>query len=281
MVAYGTLLHSLVELRAFRMQAHGTFFLRNRPELELLVRVSKQRTQGATLRMAVIGCSNGAEVYSMVWAIRSARPDLNVMVQGVDISSEILEVARQGRYSVERSGLVDSHMFERLTDSETNAMFDQENDHLRIKSWLQESIDWRVADAGDPEIVTQVGVQDIVIANRFLCHMESQGAERCLRNIATLVGPGGYLFASGVDLDVRSKVARDLRWTAIRELLEEIHDGDPSLRGGWPWKYWGLEPFDSRRPDWSLRYASVFQIGRSDSNGSVGQGDRASQTRPS
>jgi chemotaxis methyl-accepting protein methylase len=272
MVAYGTLLHSLVELRAFRLQAHGTFFLRNRPELELLVRISKARTQGASLRMAVIGCSNGAEVYSILWAIRSARPGLNVIVQAVDISSEILEIARQGRYSVERSGLVDSQMFERLTDGEINAMFDREDDHLRIKSWLQEGIDWRAADAGDPEIVTRLGVQDIVIANRFLCHMESQDAERCLRNIATLVAHGGYLFASGVDLDVRSRVARDLQWTPVRELLEEIHDGDPSLRAGWPWQYWGLEPFDARRPDWSLRYASVFQIGHSDLNASVSVG---------
>jgi hypothetical protein len=35
--------------------------------------------------------------------------------------------------------------------------------------------------------VTLLGLQDIVIANRFLCHMEPRDAERCLRNIARLV----------------------------------------------------------------------------------------------
>jgi hypothetical protein len=52
-----------------------------------------------------------------------------------------------------------------------------------------------------------------------------------------------------------------LGWKPVTELLREIHDGDASLRRGWPLEYWGLEAFDDRRPDWQIRYASVFQIG--------------------
>src|SRR5205823_13675918 len=106
-----------------------------------------------------------------------------------------------------------------------------------------------------------LGGQDIVIANRFLCHMDPPDAERCLRNLSRLVVPGGHLFVSGVDLDVRTRVARALGWTPCAELREEIHEGDPSLRTDWPCKYWGLEPIDKRRPDWEIRYASVFRIG--------------------
>ena len=53
--------------------------------------------------------------------------------------------------------------------------------------------------------------------------------------------PGGFLFVSGVDLDVRTKVAADLGWKPCLELLEEMHEGDSSLRTSWPCKYWGLE----------------------------------------
>ena len=42
----------------------GTFFLRNRPALELMCRLARQKAQGSTLRIAVLGCSIGAEVYS-------------------------------------------------------------------------------------------------------------------------------------------------------------------------------------------------------------------------
>jgi hypothetical protein len=93
--------------------------------------------------------------------------------------------------------------------------------------------------------------------------MDPTNAERCLRNLASLVVPGGYLFVSGVDLDVRTRVALDLRWRPIVDLMVDVHDGDPSVRGDWPWRWWGLEPLDRRRPDWRIRYASVFQVGAS------------------
>src|SRR5262249_19069589 len=102
------------------------------------------------------------------------------------------------------------------------------------KSWIKEGITWHCADAGDPELVSVLGPQDMIIANRFLCHMETAAAERILRNISRVVKPGGYLFVSGVDLNVRMRVALDMKWKAVTELMKEVHDGDPTIRDGWP-----------------------------------------------
>ena len=117
----------------------------------------------------------------------------------------------------------------------------------------------------DPELNHTIGLQDLVVASNFLCHMENRCAEECLRNLAGFVSPGGYLFVSGVDLDVRTKVALDLGWKPVSELWAEIHDGDPSVRADWPWQWWGVEPIDRRRPDWQARYTCAFQIGTQDS----------------
>lgn len=260
--SYGVLVHSLVELRNGRKQYHGTYFLRNRPELQLIRSLLSGKPKGSNLRIAVLACSNGAEVYSIQWAIRSARQDLKVMLHAADISSDILEIAKKGVYSRKSQQLMDSPIFERLTEDEMGALFDVQDDQVKIKSWIKEGIDWLVADAGDPQLPSRIGHQDIVIANRFLCHMDAPDAERCLRNIGNLVAPGGYLFVSGIDLDVRTKVATDLGWTPVQTLLEEIHNGDSSLRRDWPWKYWGLEPFNPRRTDWRIRYAAVFKVGQ-------------------
>ena len=96
--------------------------------------------------------------------------------------------------------------------------------------------------------------------------MDPPDAEKCLRNLIRLVKPGGYLFVSGVDLDVRTRVARDLGWAPVKDLMPEIHDGDYSVRADWPWRWWGLEPLNRRREDWELRYASVFRIGQQESS---------------
>jgi chemotaxis methyl-accepting protein methylase len=239
----------------------GTFFLRNRPQLELIRRLSAQKDNGSPLRVSVLACSNGAEVYSILWAIRSAHPDLKIMMNAVDISKEVLSLAHKGIYSLQTPELVDAPIFDRITAEEMQEMFDRDGDQVKIKSWIKEGIVWHLGDAGDPRILNILGPQDIVVANNFLCHMDPLDAERCLRNIARLVKPGGYLFVSGIDLDIRTKVARDLKWKPLADLLEDIHDGDISLRLDWPWEYWGLEPFNERRNDRKVRYASVFQLG--------------------
>jgi SAM-dependent methyltransferase len=123
---------------------------------------------------------------------------------------------------------------------------------------------WRRGDAGSARFARSLGRQDIVVANRFLCHMKATPAERCLRAIAQLVKPGGYLFVSGVDLDVRARVAHDRGWTPITDLLEDVHDGDRSLLEGWPLEYWSIEPYQATHSDRDIRYASVFNVGKSE-----------------
>jgi SAM-dependent methyltransferase len=258
--SYGAWLHTLVCLRANREMYLGTFFLRNRPALELMRRLAQQKAHGSILRIAVLGCSIGAEVYSILWTIRSARPDLKVLLEAVDISKEILSFAEKGIYSPDTSQFVGASIFERLTEAETIEMFDWEGDQARVKSWLREGITWHLRDAADPKLINILGPQDILVASNFLCHMARTDAEKCLRNIARLVSPGGYLFASGVDLDVRTKVALDLGWEPVRDLMVEIHDGDRSVRADWPWEWWGLEPLNRKRHDWQTRYAAAFRI---------------------
>jgi len=269
---YGRHLHTLVRQRATRRQSFGTFFLRNRPELELMGSLVDQKRYGSSLRISVLACSKGAEVYSIAWAIGSKRPDLKLGLHAIDICQEILDFAERGVYSLESaddgedisrttSRDQNASIFERMTASEVDAMCEVIDGRVRVKSWLKKGITWMCGDAGDPDLVRALGPQDIVVANRFLCHMEPGTAERCLRNVARMVRPGGYLFVSGIDLDVRTRVARRMGWRPITDRLREIHEGDASLRHGWPLEYWGLEPFRDDRPDWSIRYASVFQVG--------------------
>jgi chemotaxis protein methyltransferase CheR len=258
--SYGAWMHTLVCLCARRQQYFGTFFLRNRPVLELMRRLADQKPKGSTLKIAVLGCSIGAEVYSILWSIRSARPDLKVLLDAVDISKEILSFAEKGIYAPDTSQMVHASIFERLTETEKAEMFDWEGDDAKVKSWLREGITWHLADAVDPKLKKILGPQDMVVASNFLCHMAPADAEKCLGNIARLVSPGGYLFVSGVDLHLRTKVALDLGWEPVREFMAEIHDGDPSVRADWPWEWWGLEPLNRRRHDWQTRYAAVFRI---------------------
>ena len=255
--------------------------------MELMCRLAGQKPYGAKLAIAVLGCSKGAEVYSFLWSLRKVRPDLKITLQAVDISQDIVDFAKEGAYSLrgpaglktlnqldmteeeklfwltyKDQGFNQSEsIFQRMESSEIDAMFDRNGDQVKVKPWLAEGIIWRLGDATAPELIHALGPQDIVVANRFLCHMEAAAAESCLRNVGRLVKPGGYLFVSGVDLDVRIKVAKDAGWNPVSDLAREIHEGDFSLAKGWPFEWWGLEPFCEQGPDWRFRYSSVFRVG--------------------
>lgn len=258
--AYGAWLHSVISRRSSRQMYVGTMFLRNRPALDLMARLTQEKARGSTLRVAVLGCSIGVEVYSILWTLRPARPDLTIEVSALDVSEDVIDLAKHGVYGPRSVEFVDTSIFERLTAAELDEMFDWEGDEGRVKPWLREGITWEVGDACDPNLVTTLGLQDFVVASNFLCHMAARDADRCLRNLAQLARPGGYVFVSGVDLDVRTEVALDLGWKPVAELRTEIHEGDPSVRADWPFKWWGLEPVNRKRAHWETRYASAFQV---------------------
>lgn len=256
---YGNFLHALVRQKGFRTHFQGTYFLRNRSQLELIRRLVGRKRKGDQLRVALLGCSTGPEAYSVAWTIRSARPDLRFVLTATDISEEAVEIARLGIYPLSRSKLGGTAVCDRLTPLEMEELFSRNGEEVAIKPWIKDGINFRVEDVREPNIMDSIGCQDLVVANNFLCHMKPSDAENCLRNIARLVSSGGYLFVSGIDLDIRTKVARDSGWAPVEELLEEIHEGD-LLRNDWPFFYYGLEPFDRKRPDWKVRYAAAFQI---------------------
>jgi chemotaxis methyl-accepting protein methylase len=258
--SYGKVLHRVACVQEFREQVFSTFFLRNRPELELIRRLVDRKKAGETLSVAVLGCGTGAEAYSVAWRIRSARPDLRLMLHAVDISGAAVEFAKRGVYSLTTPELTSTPIFERMTAAEMNDFFDRNGELMKVKSWVREGINWQVGDVGDPKTLDPLGPQDVVLANNFLCHMEAAEAERCLRNIARLVRPHGYLFIAGIDLDIRTRVACDLGWKPLEDLLEEVHEGDPWMRSLWPCHYGGLEPLSKRRRDWKIRYAQGFQL---------------------
>jgi SAM-dependent methyltransferase len=260
-VSYGRFLHSLVVAHADRRMYLGTFFFRNRPELALMARLCKGlAADGNPVRITVLGCSNGAEVYSIASTLRSTHPELRFLCSAVDLPEAAVEVGRRGEYPSGFPNLVQERMFDRIRAGERERMFDVDGAFLRVKPWLREGIEWRVGDATDPALAASLGPQHVVVANRFLCHLAPAEAEKCLRDVARLVMPGGYLFVSGVDLDVRTSVALDLGWEPVEDALEDVHEGDPSLRAAWPAKYYGLEPIDKNREDWKVRYASVFRL---------------------
>ena len=107
----------------------------------------------------MLGCSIGVEAYSVAWRIRSARPDLKLILHALDISKWAVEFGKCGRYSLVASQSTDTDIFERMTETEIMELFDRDGDVVTVKSWIKEGIKWQVGDVAEAETLDALGPQ--------------------------------------------------------------------------------------------------------------------------
>lgn len=231
-----------------------TRFLRYPLVLQTICDLLKDREFGDTIRLCVMACSTGAELYSIVWAIRKTRPDLKILATGIDLSEPSIAKAKAGQYSRQDPEL------RGVSEELLSELFDLSGSAFKVKDSIAAGTEWIARDVCDESLHSQLGLQDIVIANNFLIFMTEDQATACLRKVVPFVKPVGLFFCRGVDLDVRERVVQQFLLEPISLRIEEIHDCNPRERRGWPWQYWGLEPLDKTRKDWIRRYATIFRV---------------------
>jgi chemotaxis protein methyltransferase CheR len=245
-----------IHRRACRIHARGgacyTRFFRNVPQLELIRDLVLGRPPGVPVKIASLGCSTGAELYSALWLIRRARPTLAIQALGIDSAEECIRAASRGVYPfrvVEVAG---------MSETSHERFMTKEGKTLVVQDWVKEAVTWEVGDACSPDLPARFGLFDVVLANNFVFHMPPERAEACLRNLTRLVAPNCYLVVSGVDLDLRSRILGELGFVPVTTRCEEIHAGE-DVHASWPLRFWGLEPIDRKWQDWPSRYATVFR----------------------
>lgn len=249
---WGRFIFYLVNMKHDHIQLTTTYFFRNRAELGQVAEIVCAAQNN--INVLVVGCSEGAEVFSIIMTARKACPNKQLRVMAFDIDETALNLARDAKYSA------DSRLFKYVHEDELNRFFVRENDLISVKPELQSDIHWQLGDPTRDPIYSTIPKQDIVFINRLLFHMSLDEAERCLKAAASLVRPGGHLFVSGVDLDLRTRLARNGHWIPVTNRLEDIHAGDESMTMDWPFERWGLEPLDRRHKDWPLRYCAIYRL---------------------
>lgn len=241
-----------------RINSHFTGFLRLPSQFDVLsgpvIRgLTPKIPTGEPLKIAVLGCSNGAEAYSIASILRRDHPDLVFAIRGLDISADCVRKASSARYEA------DEIYNNRLIPAEfVCSTFNQVEGAFVVKDDIARHVRFDVGDLCDPGLTSAFGACDIVFAQNVLFHMKRPLARRALENIGSLLRHGSTLFIDGVDLDLRAQFAERAGLVPLSCLLERIHNEARRARAaGWPYQYWGLEPFEDR-PDAASRYATIW-----------------------
>jgi chemotaxis protein methyltransferase CheR len=262
--AVGRWIYTRFTSRTMRFQSHYTQFMRNPSLVGTVAHLAAERATSRPLRIASMGCSTGAELYSVIAMIRSAAPDARIQAFGIDLAPDVVDAAKNGVYWPGKSSAANS-VFEsgrpevliHEAPQLLNILDPQPDGSLHVRSHLKKDIEWVVSDASDRNLIKRIGRQDVVLANNVLGPMDDDLASRCMQNLMALVRPGGYLVVDGVDQELKFRMLAPSGFTPILSNAREIWNGDPSKRG-WPWVRWGHEPF-STEEGWCIRKVTIFR----------------------
>ena len=250
--------HKLSQRVNPRENSHFTGFLRLPSQFDALtgpvVAAVAAGRAGAALRIAVLGCSNGAEAYTIASVLRCAHPQLQFTVAGYDIDEGCVVQAGQAIYA--RDEIYNNQI---ITAEFVDTTFAPEGDRFRVLPHVAERARFAIGNVLSPDLAAVAGTCDIVFAQNFLFHLAPDLARQALGNIRGLLRPGAALFIDGVDLDLRYRFVRASALAPLDYKIREIHDEARRARAvGWPYEYWGLEPFMTYRRDGQRRYATLF-----------------------
>ncbi len=249
-----------------RFQSHYTQFMRNPPLLSLIGTLASQYPRDSRLKIASIGCSTGAELYSVLYTIRNLRNDLRIEAYGVDIADVVVDAAKRGVYQPDvpaAEGSLYAAGRAEIASVDVSSLLGilqpLPDGSMHVRDWVRQGINWVTADATDDKLLELLGRQDFLLANNFMGPMEDDVAERCLRNLTRLVAAGGYLVVDGIDLDIKTRVLKPSGFRPVLTNQEEIWTSE-GLKAGWPWLRWAREPIDRSAVDWDLRYSVIFRL---------------------
>lgn len=257
-VLWQKLRHQLSLRLSARQNSHFTGFLRLPTQYEALAGpvCASLRAGGAPgrIEIAVLGCSNGAEAYTIASVLRRRHPDLQFRIRGFDIDAACIEQAAAAAYDAE--AIYNNRI---ITEEFVAFTFDRHGDRYTVKPHIREHVSFGLGNVLDLGLAATVGSADVVFAQNFLFHMSPALARQALDNISGLLRPGSALFIDGVDLGLRHRFVRARKLAPLPYEVEQIHNEARRARSvGWPYEYWGLEPFLTYRRDWQGRYATVF-----------------------
>lgn len=253
--------HRLTLALSPRRISHFTSFLRSPTQFAALsgpVLDFLMQDRVTTLDITVIGCSTGAEAYSIASVLRERHPDLLFTVHAYDIDSACIEKAKSARYTPQEVFSTDRSGHTPVTADFIGATFHLEDGWYVVKSDVRKHVHFDLADALNPNLKQHVGTSDIVFAQHVLIHLEPHKAKKAFQNICLLLNARAALFIAGMDLNILQQQTRRHDLIPCEYKIEEIYREVEAYGGGWPWNYGSLEPFMSVRTEWQRRYATIF-----------------------
>jgi chemotaxis protein methyltransferase CheR len=180
------------------MTTNESFFFRDTKPFDqfkalVLPAMLKNRATNRTIRIWSAACSSGQEPYSLAMILSEMTAQLNgwkIEIVGTDLSSEILNRAKEGMYSqfeVQRG----------LPITMLVKYFAQIGDRWQINGKIRGMVQYREFNL--LQDAAQLGRFDVVFCRNVLIYFDQPTKTRVLNSISKMMPEDGFLFLGGAE----------------------------------------------------------------------------------
>lgn len=181
---------ALVEKVVEALTTNETLFFRDSRPFEHLKRDVFPdlfaRNLGQPIRLWSAACSTGQEPYSIAMLLVEHFPlqASLVSILGTDLSTEVLDRARAGRF-------YESEMSRGLSAEQRRRFFEPIGNEWRLVPRIREMVEYRQLNLAAP--FQNLPLFDVVLLRNVLIYFDLAGKKSVLARIKSVLKPGGYL----------------------------------------------------------------------------------------
>lgn len=172
------------------LTTNETYFFREARHFEHLRSVLKERKQeAAQFRVWSAACSTGEEPYSIAMVLADLLPPRSWEILATDISSRVLDTARQGHYPMARAAHVPPDYLRRFCLKG----IDVEEGTLLVSRVLRECVEFAQVNLNAARLPA-LGKFDVVFLRNVLIYFDGETKRRVVQRVLDCLRPGGHLY---------------------------------------------------------------------------------------
>ena len=200
-----------VQMAVDLLTTNETYFFRENKHFEFLRgQAIKARNQAQPFRVWSAASSSGEEAYSIAMVLADCMQTTPWDIVGTDISTRVLEGARQALYSLERGRHIPPEFLKRYCRKGTG----QYDGMLLVNSELRKKVAFRHANLN--AALPEMGKFDIVFLRNVMIYFNNDTKRQVVARVLASIKPGGYFFIG------HSESLNDIT-TAVRMVAPSIY----------------------------------------------------------
>lgn len=169
------------------LTTNETYFFRENTHFELLKTLIEDNKSNSTFRVWSAACSSGQEAYSIAMLLAEYRPNKNWEIVATDISTRVLEVAKQGLYPLPQAEKIP---LEYLKQYCLKGVGDQDGKFL-IEKKLRERIQYLHTNLNGK--IPDIGEFDVIFLRNVMIYFDMDVKEKLIKKLEKNTKSGGYL----------------------------------------------------------------------------------------